>query len=390
MTGLNKSLVAVACMGGLFFSSCGNRSNSDKATEADDLQQSELLTILVGSYSNPGDTALRIYSFDPANGNAEYISSVPLANASYFTQAPSGIIYAVCESDDSSACVSALRPAGAGKAPEVISTQPVGSQSPCYVAVSPDGRFVVTANYNGSTAAVFPICADGSLAPRRQLIGFTGTGPVADRQEKSHPHCIAFTPDGKYMLVNDLGMDRIHQFAVKAGNDTLVSTMPDKDVEIRPGAGPRHIVFNDEGNIAYLINEIGDDVTVLEYDGENLTPVQYIAADTIGARGAGDIHLSPDGKHLYASLRLKNDGVVTFDVDPETGLLTYRAHTPTVGHPRNFTLSPDGSMMLVAGRDDNAVQLFTVDRETGVPTDTGKKIEVSRPVCVKFVDLSAR
>ncbi len=372
-------------MGALYLCCCSTRSTADKVASPD-----EMLTVMVGSYSNPGDTALRVYSFDPVSGETGHLSSVPLANASYFTQSPSGIIYVVGESDDASASVSALRPIGSGKAPAIINTQPIGSASPCYVAVSPDGRFVVTANYNGSSAAVFPIQADGSLAPRSQLIEFGGCGPVTDRQEKSHPHCIAFTPGGRYMLVNDLGSDRLHQFSVRIGEDSITASVPDGEIAIRPGAGPRHIVFNDRGDMAYLINEIGDDVTVLKFDGSNLTPVQYIPADTVGAQGAGDIHLSPDGKHLYASLRLKNDGVVTFDVDPESGLLLYKAHTPTAAHPRNFAISPDGRMMLVAGRDDDAVQIFTIDKETGIPADNGKKIRVPRPVCVKFVDLVPR
>lgn len=377
----------MAFMGSMTLGSCGGVGSTDSG-EGD--RTGELLTVLVGSYSEPGDTALRAYSFDPASGEMKYLSSVPVANASYFTQAPSGIIYTVCESDDASASISALRPAGVSDAPVLLNTEPVGSQAPCYINVSPDGRFVVTANYNGSTAAVFPVSTDGSVGQRSALIEFSGSGPVEGRQEKSHPHCIAFTPDGRYMLVNDLGADRIRQFAVSNGTDSLVVSEPVREIEIREGSGPRHIVFNDKGDRAYLINEIGDNVTVLSYDGTELRPIQYIAADTIGAQGAGDIHLSPDGKHLYASLRLKNDGVVTFDVDSVSGMLSYKAHTPTVRHPRNFTLSPDGKMMLVAGRDDNAVQLLAIDAESGIPADTGKKIEVSRPVCVKFVDLSSR
>ena len=113
--------------------------------------------------------------------------------------------------------------------------------------------------------------------------------------------------------------------------------------------------------------------------------MQYIAADTVGARGAADIHLSPDGRHLYASLRLKHDGIATFGVDPQTGLLSYVGHTDTLGHPRNFTLTPDGRFMLVASRDGNAVQLFSVDVRSGTLTDTGRTIPIPKPVCVKFV-----
>lgn len=376
----------IICAGAVL-AGCGSRGNSNAMETNNDDQ---LLTVLVGSYSHPGDTALRAYSFDVAEGDMDFICGIPVSNASYFTQAPSGMIYTVSESDEAGSSVTAIRPTGKFSIPEVVNALPVGSSSPCYITVSPDGRFVVTANYGGGTAAVFPIAEDGSIRPRKELIEFSGRGPVADRQEQSHPHCIAFTPDSKFMLVDDLGTDQIHQFSLKEGGDSLVGAIPDKDVEIIAGSGPRHIVFNKKGNMAYLINEISDSVTVLTYDGQTLEPVQYIAADTVGAHGAGDIHLSPDGKYLYASLRLKNDGVATFSVDQETGLLTHKGHTPTLGHPRNFTISLDGRFMLVASRDGNAVQLFAIDQATGSLTDTGKKIEVDKPVCVKFIDPAAK
>ena len=137
--------------------------------------------------------------------------------------------------------------------------------------------------------------------------------------------------------------------------------------------------------MAYLINEISDSVTVLRYNGHTLEPVQYIAADTAEAHGAGDIHLSPDGRHLYVSLRLRHEGIATFAVDEATGLLTLKGHTPTGGHPRNFAISPGGRLMLVACRDANAVEIYAIDPATGMPAPTGRRIDVPRPVCVKFL-----
>lgn len=389
----------ISCLAASLIVGCGS-STSGRASSADASADSSTdsatnldvpdgrLRLVVGSYSQPGDTALRVYDYIPA-GEGEgwpeirYRASLPVSNASYFTQSPSGILYSVSESDEAGSSVTALRPSEDGSY-EVINTLPVGSGSPCYISVSPDGRYVVTANYSGATVAVFPLGPDGSLASGPRLIPFEGHGPIADRQEQSHPHCVAFTPDGRYMLVNDLGLDRIHQFEILQDSATLIDSAPTAEVVLRPGSGPRHLVFDRKGTTAYLVNELGDNVTVLRYDGKTLTPVQYIAADTLGAMGAGDIHLSPDGRHLYASLRLKNDGIVTYDVDPRTGLLTYRAHTPTLRHPRNFTLTPDGRQMLVASRDDNAVQLFTIDPQTGVPAPTPRRLEVEKPVCVKF------
>lgn len=359
---------------------------TEKSKKAmDEMSDDRSLMLLVGSYSEPGDSSLRAYRFDVATGNAEYIGAVPVANASYFTQSDSGILYVVTESDSVQSALTAVRIDTESGVPEVLNTVTVGSAAPCYVAVSPDGRFAVTANYDGGTIAIFPISAGGSLGQRSELIHFDGFGPMSDRQDHSHPHCVAFTPDSLYMLVDDLGTDRIHQFGLNPAGDSLVGSMPEQAVDILPGSGPRHIVFNEKGDMAYLINELSDSVTVLSYDNGTLVPVQYIAADTVGARGAADIHLSPDGRHLYASLRLKHDGIATFGVDLQTGLLSYVGHTDTLGHPRNFTLTPDGRFMLVASRDGNAVQLFSVDVRSGTLTDTGRTIPIPKPVCVKFV-----
>jgi len=377
-----KYLMATIICASMAITGCSGKTNNiNRASDSTALAESA--TLLIGSYSEPGDSALRAYRFNPADGSAEYLYSMPVANASFFTQAPSGIVYAVCESDEAASTVTALRPDADGA--EVLNVKPVGSSSPCYISVSPDGQFVLTANYGGGTVAVFPIKPDGALGDRRMLIPFEGSGPVERRQQSSHPHCIAFTPDNLHMLVDDLGTDRINIFNVREGDYSPVAGTPDTVINIKPGSGPRHIVFNPKGDIAYLINEISDEVTVLRYDGYTLTPAQYIAADTAGAHGAGDIHLSADGLHLYASLRLKHEGIATFDVDRHTGLLTWRSHTPTGGHPRNFTLSPDGRYMLVACRDAGAVQIFAVDPHSGTLSDTGRRIDVPRPVCVRFL-----
>lgn len=346
--------------------------------------QDVCMTLLVGSYSQPGDSALKAYSFCPADASARLLCAAPVSNASFLAIGPDGTIYAASETGAESSTLSTLRFDAGEPSFEVLGVQAVGGDSPCYVNVTPDGRFVVTANYGDGTVSIFLIGADGVLGQRSRLIRFEGSGPVESRQRGSHPHCIAFTPDGRYMLVDDLGTDRIHQFILIDGDTAPVADRPDFEVVIKPGSGPRHIEFNRSGDTAYLLNEISDSVTVLRYDGAALRPVQYVAADTAQAHGAGDIHLSPDGKRLYASLRLRHEGIATFDVDTSTGLLTYRSHTPTGGHPRNFTISPDGRLMFVACRDADAVEIYAI-----APDGSLSKIgSISQPraVFVRLLD----
>ena len=154
---------------------------------------------------------------------------------------------------------------------------------------------------------------------------------------------------------------------------------------MKAGSGPRHLTFAPNGNYAYLINELSGTVIAFEYKDGNLKEIQTIAADTVGAKGSGDIHISPDGKFLYASNRLKADGIAIFRIDSENGKLTKTGYQLTGVHPRNFIITPNGKYLLVACRDSNAIQVYERDADTGLLTDIQKDIKVDKPVYIKFV-----
>lgn len=127
-------------------------------------------------------------------------------------------------------------------------------------------------------------------------------------------------------------------------------------------------------------------VTAFSYHNGQLKSIQYIPSDTVGAQGSADIHITPDGRFLYASNRLENDGLAIFSVDANTGKLTRIGYQPTGIHPRNFIITPNGKFLLVANRDSNSIQVFSINQETGLLTDTGNTIASSKPVCLKFVE----
>ena len=345
----------------------------------------ENLYLIVGSYATPQEEGIKVYAWNNEKGEATYVSGLAgISNPSYQVVTADGErIYSVGEDDGLTSTAHALSFDKANGKLTLMNTQLTQGGAPCYINITPDGKSVITANYMGANISLIPLDSSGRLSENVRTIDFTGEGEIKNRQDQPHLHCVEFTPDGKHLLANDLGTDKIHVFSLNS--DGKLDEKSGFDINLEPASGPRHICFSKDGRFAYLINEISGKVTTLSYDGKCLTPIQYIEADTVNAQGSADIHLSSDGKFLYASNRLKADGIAIFSVNQETSLLAKVGYQLTGIHPRNFVITPDGRYLLVACRDSNWVQIFERDEKTGLLMDTGKRIETSKPVCLKFI-----
>jgi 6-phosphogluconolactonase (cycloisomerase 2 family) len=184
-----------------------------------------------------------------------------------------------------------------------------------------------------------------------------------------------------------LGTDKIHKFDVNAGEPGNYLKLGNPAAfDVAPGSGPRHLDFHPDGKFAYLINELSGAVTAFGYDAAagNLSFIQSVQADTLDAKGSADMHVSPDGRFLYASNRLKGDGIAIFTINQADGKLTKAGYQETGIHPRNFVITPNGKFLLVAGRDSDVIQIFLIDKTTGLLENTYKDIELDMPVCLKF------
>ena len=366
----------IGCIGALMLCACTSMKQKETM---------EKMYLMVGSYATPEEEGIKVYAWDGEKGEAAYVSGLKgISNPSYQVVSADGKhVYSVGEDDGLTSTAHALSFDKSQGRLALTNTQLTQGGAPCYINLSPHEDYVVTANYMGGSISVFPLEASGRLGENVSTFAFKGEGVLKERQSQPHLHCVEFTPDGKFLLANDLGTDKIHVFLLKSnGQLDKENTF---DVELEPGSGPRHLCFSKDGRFAYLINELSGKVTTLFYNGQNLTPIQYIEADTLNAQGSADIHLSPDGKFLYASNRLKADGIAIFSVHQETGMLTKVGYQLTGIHPRNFIITPDGRFLLVACRDRNLVQIFRRDEKTGLLVDTGKTIETSKPVCLKFI-----
>lgn len=253
---------------------------------------------------------------------------------------------------------------------------------PCHLDVH--GDILVTGNYHEGTVGLYKVNQTGGVEPAAFMAKHEGTGPHK-RQEKPHVHYSAHTPDHNYVVVVDLGIDELVTYKVE--NDTLVKV---NTLNVRPGSGPRHLVFHPNGKQAYLITELSSEVIVLDYDAGqgSFTEKQYIKAipeDFTETNDASAIHISPDGRFVYTGNR-GHDSIAIFSVNQDNGELTFIEHSPTGGKwPRDFCMDPSGSFIVASNQHTNNLVLFARDEETGKLTQLDSEVEVPEVVCVKFL-----
>lgn len=344
--------------------------------------------LLVGSYSSSAENGIHVLSFDEEKGESHLVSGMNgITNPSFLVPAYNGKrIYSVSETDDETASLFAYSFNSGNGSLQLINKQPTNGTAPCHVWVDSFDQLAITANYNGGSISIFPIATDGSLQ-EAIVEKHEGGNPDSERQSCPHLHYIYSSPSGEYVYANDLGTDRIYKYNVVTDNGkTHLEKGTPSYFQLPTGEDPRHTTFHPNGKYAYTIGELSGNVTVftLSPDG-NLDPIQTIAADTLSAAGSADIHLSPNGKFLYASNRLKGDGIAIFSVNNKSGLLTKVGYQPTSIHPRNFAITPNGKYLLCACRDDNKIQIFRINANNGLLHDTGKDIKIEQPVCLKFI-----
>lgn len=330
------------------------------------------LKLLIGTYTAKQSRGIYRCTFNTKSGQAsapELIAEVD--NPSFMALSEDGKrLYAVSEGGGNhNSALNAYIYDDAATKLKIINRQPTLGASPCYVALA-NGK-AITANYTGGSFSVMPINADGSL-------GKATPHPIEHQGRRSHVHGIFPSPDGKSIYVTDLGCDLLLKIDPQ-GN--IISR-----TSLKRGSGPRHLAFSKCGTRAYVLNELSGTVCVMDISEGEPALLQEIASDSVGGGGSADIHLSPDGRFLYASNRLKEDGISVFKVNRRDGTLEKIAYTTTGIHPRNFTLSPDGEFLLVAERDSDCIEIFRRDRRSGELSATPYKIRLSMPVFVMWAE----
>jgi 6-phosphogluconolactonase len=348
--------------------------------------------VYVGTYTDHGSKGIYAYRFDPATGK--------LATVGVAAETPSPSFLAI--SNDHKFLYAANevstfngQPTGGVSAYAIDSAtgkltllNQVSSKSPgpAFVTLDRSGKNVLIANYTLGNVAVFPVKSDGSLGANTAFVQHQGSGPNKDRQEGPHAHMVEMSPDNRFALVADLGIDQILVYPFNAEKGTLGEAHA---VKVSAGSGPRHLIFDASGKFVYLINELSSTINVFSYSaaGGALAELQTISAlpkSFSGKSTAAEISIHPSGKFLYASNR-GDDSISVFAVNKAKGTLTLLQTVSTQGKtPRQFTLDPSGNWLLAANQDSNNIVVFRVNPETGHLTPNGETVEVPSPACIKF------
>lgn len=349
--------------------------------------------LFVGTYTNDQKTnGIHVYTFDAASGDfREKSRTVDINNPSFLVVSKDKKnVYAVSEGGQGKGISAFAFDMASGKL-TFLNSASAGGSGPCYINVDDKKQTVFTGNYGGGSLSATRLKSDGSLGEDMQVIQHEGSSANKGRQDKPHVHAVVLSPDNKFLLVPDLGTDKVNVYRYDPANTQPLSPATPPFASVKPGGGPRHLAFHPNGKYAYLILEIEGAIAAFDYKNGKLEARETITMLTpgfAGKIGAADIHVSPDGKFLYGSNRGDANEIVIYAID-KNGKLTYAGRQGTgINTPRNFAIDPTGNFLLVANQNGNDIVIFKRDKKSGMLSPTGKSIQVDKPVCLKFVSLN--
>jgi 6-phosphogluconolactonase len=350
--------------------------------------------LFVGTYTDGGSKGIYAYRFQPATGNLTPLGLVAeTPNPTYLAlSANHQFLYAVNEESNYRGTHSGLVSAFSidhlnGKLTPINQVASAGS-GPCHLAVDHTGSALFVANYGSGSAASFHLDSTGQIGAPVSQFQYSGHSADKQRQEGPHSHCTTVSPDNRYVLVNDLGLDRIMVYRLDPATAKLTPNDP-PFWSAKPGSGPRHLAFHPKAPYAYSVNEMASSVDVLRWDNKTgtLTTLQTISAlpaDFKEESSGAEIVVDPSGRYVYSSNRGHNS-IARFIIDPKHGTLTAGGYTRTPGRePRNFTLDPTGHWVLVGNQLIGSMSIFPRNPENGEIGSEGKTVPIDKAVCLLF------
>lgn len=347
--------------------------------------------VFVGSYNwNKDKKGIYVFKLDTVSGTLKKITTVKnVLNPSYLTISPNGnYIYACTDTKTPNAgSVSSFEFKPENKTLTFINSQKSGGENPVYLSVHKDGKWLVNANYTEGSVAVHSITEDGKISPIAQNLSYSEGSINKERQDRSHVHSSVFSPNYDFIFLPDLGADKIrcYQFDNLQNQPLQESQYPFTQAAL--GSGPRHFAFHPNGKFAYCVEELTGTVSAYKYENGKLGSIQRIAAHSdafTDGFNSGDIHISPDGRFLYASNRGEENNIAIFSIEND-GTLKTIGYQPTFGRtPRIFAIDSKGKFVIVANQSTGNVVVFKRNSVTGLLKKSGAEMKVKNASCVQI------
>ena len=350
----------------------------------------------VGTYTRAPSKGIYAYRFQGATGQLTPMGTDGLAaeteNPSFLAVHPNQkFLYAVNEvsryEGQNAGSVSAFSIDRATGTLTLLNRVSTRGGSPCHLELDRSGKWLFVANYGGGSVAAFPVQADGTLGEASAFFQHAGKGANAARQSGPHAHETVVSPDNKFVLAADLGLDKVFSYRLDAAKGGLA---PEPQfAAIAPGSGPRHLAFRPDGKFVYVLKEMLSAVVALRYDAGRGTLAELQTLSTLpegftGDNSGAEIATDPSGKFLYASNR-GHDSIAIFRIDAAKGTLTAVDRVSTQGKtPRGFAIDPTGRFLVAANQSSGTLVVFRIDQKTGGLTPAGTTVQVPSPVSVVF------
>ena len=339
---------------------------------------------LVGTYTDSEEEGIALFELNPQSDlkSIEVIGSGVKNPSFVISNKAQTLVFAVEETGgENGGKVKSFKFDRQTNSLELLDNKDTFGNHPCHLALDPKEEFLVVGNYSGGNFAAYKI-NDGMLE-HVQTLHHEGQSVVTGRQDKSHVHSVVFHPNGKQMLVGDLGTDKIFIYDFNPTYAVPFNPASQPYLEVSAGSGPRHLAVHPNGNSVYLIHELTAELGVYSYEDGKMAKkqtVQLTGEGFVGNVGAAEVRISPDGKFVYASNRGDANDISVFGIGND-GNLTFVERIASGGEtPRNFALTKDGEYLIVGNQGSGNIVVFDRDGKSGRLTKTNMEIPINKPV----------
>ncbi len=345
--------------------------------------------VFIGTYNiDKTKEGIYVYELDTITGKLTKITSINnVLNPSFLTLSQNGKLLFACTDTRTpkDGSVSSFVFDKNNKSLTFINKQKTGGENPVYISLNSTEKILLSANYTDGSVSVFPIDNNGKISVPTQFIQYQDSSIYTARQSSSHIHSAVFSPDYHFIFLPDLGADKIRCYAFDSLQQEPLQVNSYAFTKTVAGSGPRHFTFHPNKKFAYCIEELSGTITAYRYKDGKLDSIQRISSHKEKHKdvlSSADIHISPDGRFLYASNRSEENNIAIFSIK-ENGTLKYITHQSTFGTiPRNFTIDDSGKFLIVANQKSGNIVVFKRNAKTGLLKKIKNDISVDSPSCV--------